>query len=335
VTSGPGAAPGADPARRSRLLGLKLAALVREHLGDAPVTPGVFPGGAALRREDEAWVLVEDRPERALGPAMAWARQQGADGVHVLVESSSATLARRAAAFRAPARVWHVEGRAMRPAVAEPLPQADPVEPALLELVADIEAAGAVPAVEHGVLAGEVLGLEVCRAVRDPHTGAVRLEVGVGAHDREAFQLIHGDRPPADALAQVVATVAAHRSPGAAPHPLNRLGAERLLRHRVVADPASVGAAHLAAAPPPVPRTTLKDPVPCVAVGAGADGSPLVVVCSVGVDLDLVPFAADARALHGPARLVLAVPARDRHPVTVALADALLEPATVVGIDPD
>ena len=54
-----------------------------------------------------------------------------------------------------------------------------------------------------------------------------------------------------------------------------------------------------------------------------------------GVDLDLVPAAADARLADGrDARLVLAVPARDVHPVTVDLAAALANPAEIVAVDP-
>ena len=60
----------------------------------------------------------------------------------------------------------------------------------------------------------------------------------------------------------------------------------------------------------------------------------MVVVCSAGIDLDLVPFAADARdALGGPdARLLLAVPERDDHPVTRELAARLAVPAEVVPV---
>ena len=97
--------------------------------------------------------------------------------------------------------------------------------PAHLELVPVIEAGGATPLVEHGVVIGEVRGLEVCRVVDDPHTGAVRLEVGVGAHDREAFAIIHGDVPTVEALAGVVAAVAEHRSPDAPPAPAEPPGA--------------------------------------------------------------------------------------------------------------
>ena len=56
----------------------------------------------------------------------------------------------------------------------------------------------------------------------------------------------------------------------------------------------------------------------------------MVVVTSTGIDLDLVPTAADLRLAHAPgARLVLAVPERDAHPVTRRLAGELVEPAEV------
>jgi hypothetical protein len=327
-----------DPQRRSALLGLKLGALVRDATGEGDAVLGTFAGGAALTAGTEAWVLADERPERSLGPALAWALQQGADHVSVIADDPSAAgvLARRAGYFRSPPTVWVADGRSLTPA--EPLPLEPPasVDEALLALTPLIEAAGAVPVLEHGVLAGEVVGLEVCRAVRDPVTGVARLEVGVGAHDREAFQLIHGDVPPVEALAGVVALVAQHRRPGAPSHPLNRLSAERLLRWRLLEQPGLVGALVLEAAPPPVPRMNLKEPVPCVAAGLDGDGEPVVVVCSVGIDLDLVPFAADSRAAIGPpgARLLLAVPKRDDHAVTRALALDLIGPAHVRPVPP-
>ena len=63
-------------------------------------------------------------------------------------------------------------------------------------------------------------------------------------------------------------------------------------------------------------------------------GAPVVVVCSAGIDLDLVPFAADARdALAEPdTRLLLAVPEGDDHPVTRELAARLAVPAEVVPV---
>jgi hypothetical protein len=338
---------GTDPSRRSRLLALKLTALVRDHCadgpegsepsaaGDAEVRPGVWPGGAALVRSGEAWVLAEDRPERALGPALAWARQQGTERLRLVASSATGVLARRAALFADPEpEVLHAVERILLPALVSPY-DPEPAVPVSHEaFVPLIEAVGATVSREHGVLVGEIAGLEVCRAITDPATGVDRLEVGVGAHDREAFLLMHGEVPTEAALQRVVDAVRPHRLVGADPHPLNRLASERLLRSDLLARPGLVGAAVLRAASPPVPRANVKDPVPCVAIGEDEFGAPVVVVCSVGIDLDLVPFAADARSYLGldEARLLLAVPGRDAVPVTRSLASRLRHPAEVVAI---
>lgn len=332
----------ADPARRSALLATKLAALVRSHRGGEPrLEPGTFPGGAALlERSPEggavAWVLGDEQPSRVLGQGLAWARQAGAHSLALVVDAAdhAGVLARRATAFSVPIEVFVAQGRALEPAAPAAHVTAAPLPAGLLRFTELIEAAGAQPLVEHGVLTGEVRGLEVCRAVVDPTTGAERLEVGVGAHDREAFALMHGDVPTLDALTGVVHAVRTHRRPGAEPHPLQTLAASRWIRAEVLDRPAAVGAATLGPVDPPVVRVNVKDAVPCVAMGEDERGEPLVVVCSHGIDLDLVPFAADARLQHAApsTRLVLVVPHRDDHPVTRTLAASLRQPAEVLGL---
>ena len=122
-----------------------------------------------------------------------------------------------------------------------------------------------------------------------------------------------------------------HRRIDAPLHPFNRLARERLLRWQLVNEPSMIGAVALDPVPPPVPRLNLKDPVPCVAAGRDESGASVVAVCSVGVDLDLIPFAADARlAVEAggdmTARLVVVTPVRDRVPVTEQLAGLLRRP---------
>jgi hypothetical protein len=317
--------------RRSRLRAVKLHALVRDHLGhDVDATLGAYPPGAALVADGVAWVLAEDEPERGLGPALAWAIRNGATSLQLLAERATGTLARRAAWLHFPIEVWHVDGRTLLPAVGEPLRPPPDAPPAHLALIDTIVAGGAVPVVEHGAVTGEVRGLEVCRVVDDPHTGAVRLEVGVGAHDREAFTILHGDVPTVDALAGVVRAVDAHRGPGAAQHPLNRLVPERLIRWQLERDPGALGLASVVPAQPPVPRPNVKDRVPCVALASRDGGRHVLLVCSVGVDLDLVPYALDARAAAVAATpsvgagegldVWLVTPPRDLVPVTAELA---------------
>jgi hypothetical protein len=72
--------------------------------------------------------------------------------------------------------------------VAPPAPLPPEAEP-FVELLRE---AGE-PIVEHGILLGEVLGLEVVRVVVDEV--GTDLPFGVGKHDREPQRLIHGDRP--------------------------------------------------------------------------------------------------------------------------------------------
>jgi hypothetical protein len=180
-----------DPERRSRLLATKLQALARE-LGVDGARPSAFPGGAALLAGDRAVVLGQDNPARALGPALAWARQAGAASVDLLVEDGAGGLARRAAEFATPPTVWWVQGRELHPVEPEALP-VPPAPPAgALDLAPALVGAGADVVVEHGVVAGEVLGLEIARVV-DDGAGGLRIDAGVGRHDREAFQMLQGD----------------------------------------------------------------------------------------------------------------------------------------------
>jgi hypothetical protein len=317
-----------EESRRGRLLSLKLTALIREHEGDVDLAPVPFALGAAATSAGTGWVLLDERPQSGLGPSLAWAVRAGVDHLHVLAEEGTGGLARRAEAFRLPVEVWHVAERMLLPAIAEPLPSPLEVPAEHEQLRALIRDGGATPAVEHGVLIGEVRGLEVCRVVTDANTGKPRLEVGIGQHDREAFQMLHGDVPSAEALAQVVAAVAPHRRVDAAPHPLNRLGREQALRTTLIEDPSLVGASVVAPLPSPLPRPNLKDPQPCLA-DAQIGGASITLVISAGVDLDVVPYATDGRLATGrPTRIV--VPARDALPVQSEISGLLLEPIPVV-----
>ncbi|MGI9644339.1 MAG: hypothetical protein ACR2O6_03410, partial [Ilumatobacteraceae bacterium] len=337
--------------RRSRLLGVKLRALIAEHRGsEVSAEPQPFPSGAALLADREAWVLIEGPAARSLGGALAWAVRRDAERLHVVADSDTGLLARRAARFAFPIQIWFAEDRILLPAPAAPLEVPPEADPEHLELAALIEAAGATPNVEHGVVFGEVRGLEVCRVVDRPTVGhiaevadhptpasaaadpGVLLEVGVGDNDREAFQLLHGEIPTVEALRSVVSTVADRRTPDAPQHPLNRLAAERFLRWRIEQEPALGGLRSVVPAPPPVPRPNLKDPVPCVANGVDVDGRAVTVVCSAGVDLDLAPFLADTFEMTGR-DLVAVLRSRDLVPLTVDLVGLLDVPVRLAPID--
>jgi len=340
-----------DPStsRRSELLAIKLKALVSDHLGH-PIEddPATFPTGAALMVGDAAWVLADGPAARSLGGALVWALRRSASQLHLIAEADTGLLARRAAAFTLPTSVWFAEGRTLLPAVIEPLAKPRPLSKAHEALRALIIEGGATPHVEHGVLFGEVRGLEVCRVVDSPTTGflgelselaeelsgddgGLRLEVGVGSADREAFALLHGAVPTVEALASVVQAVTTRRSTGSPQHPLNRLGAERFLRWEAEQEPLAVGCSSLSPGQPPLPRPNLKDPTPCVADGIDTGGATTRAVFSSGVDLDLLPFVADVQAM-GDGRVVVVLRERDLLPVVSELAGLLVDPVEIVAL---
>lgn len=299
-----------DPQQKSRLHEAKLASLARSNLDLDLVDVVGSEWGAVGSVGSRLVALIESRPDLALGRAFGFARRRGCESVDVLCQVGAPEVALRVGLLDSQVAVWSVEGTELsaaessrRPAPPEPVPEA-------LAFVSAIEAAGARPFVEHGVVVAEVRGLEVGRVVIDEF--GPRLVVGVSTDDRTMNEIIHSGQPVEQTLANVADLVRAHRAPGAAPHPFNRLSRERLLREQLVDNPASIGFEWVSPAQPPVARFNLADPCPAVALAGEADDVKAVVVSSVGVDLELVPFAAEARyMLASDCELVVVVPERD------------------------
>lgn len=341
----PAAGSPADADRLRRLREAKLRGLVRGAFGDTAAAAPVlaFPEGAAIVADATAWVLADGAAGRALGRALAFAAGRGATDLHLIVDEADPTgestrrpqrgvLARRAGLLAGPTTVWTVEGTTLAPVAPAPRPpRGDELPPGSEPFVAMLREAGVDVVVEHGVLLGEILGLEVARVV----DGA--LQVGVGRFDREAAAVVWSDRPTEAALAAVVHHIRRQRHPGATPHPVNRLCRERWLRTQVLADPSVAGlaGATLAPVPPPEPRDNLRDPAPAPALGTDAGGRRVLVVCSVGADLELAPVTADLADRDRPDRVVLVTPARDQLAPQRALAARLGVPHELVAVEGD
>lgn len=190
--------------------------------------------------------------------------------------------------------------------------------------------------VEGDRLAGEYRGLEIARIVRALDDGQPILEVGVGKYDRALTAMMHGDLDGRTSIARVVEQLEQIRRPGGPRnHPLHTLVPERWLRSTLLADPARIGCDELVAAPAAQPRDRLRPRGIAAAAGTRA-GEPVVVACSVGVDLEAVVLAADTRrALDPEATLLLALPARDVLPIVEAMVADLRRPAEVVPVEAD
>ena len=295
-------------------------------------------GGAALVTETGCWILADTNPMRALGPAMFVATKSAAETLDVIVDDPivGGVLARRALLFSMTIRVWVAVGVNLVAAeVMAPLIDVG-LDAATEAFVPTIVGAGAEPVSEHGVLTAEVLGLEIARVVPSDVDGTPALVQGVGRFDREAWSLLHGAGVPTHSLEALATQVRLARQIDSPTDRMARIGRERLLRSRLCVDPNLVGLTTVDSAPPPVIREGILSGVPCVAVGTAVDGSPAVVVCSSGIDPDLVPFAVDARATLActapelaTAPVYLAVLERDLHPMTQRLAALALQPVVL------
>ena len=334
----------------SRMAHLRLRAIVDAQRGSAGAEGAIggrsdvevseFGKAVGLVIDDVAWVLVTGNYERSLGPALMWALRKNATSLKLLLNERAGELARIATHFDFAIEVFELDAAGVARAAAPK--SAEKIEVSVAdEMYAEfIKSAGAEVVREHGVISGEVCGLEVCRVVRATSAsdldgaGESELEIGVGAHDRETFKLLHGRTATVESLRKVIAEVAARRAVGAQVHPLNQLARERMLRHYVCLSPQLVGAKSLQPAQPPIARTNLKDVVPCCAVGVSLTGEKMVAIFNVGVDPDVVSFGADARGqINASADLVFAMPTRDIVPAVEQIAEMLRRPARFVGVD--
>ena len=324
-----------DPERRSALRGAKLRALV------ADATTGTAFGevdGDHLFDGTRLWTLAsEDEPAIALGSALLRASRYGdATPLTVCFDDplEAALAARRVTALEPSPEVRLVDGRTLVEvdAAGKPEPVMDISPMGFADRFDDLcRGVGVDPVLEHGTWRGEVLGLEVARAV-ELSTTEPSVEVGVGRFDREAGVMMRGNRSDAEALAAAADLVRAQRRPGAGAHPLATLARERWLRRDMCVHSDRLNLSDLKPIDPADERLNLRDPAPAPAIGFDADGRRVLVVCSVGVDPRLVPAVAELALRELPDRVLVVLPTRDvLAPVEQAVA-RLRVPTTVVGV---
>lgn len=324
------------PEQRKALYRAKLTSLARLHFSDLDPEADAtsitgFGAGAALRNGDRGVLLIDgDDAATSLGHGLASFGDDPPSSIDLLIDApddAARVVVRRAGAFAAISSVATIDGEDLTPARATDatVPSADvPFDDPHVQMMLEH---GLEVLVESGAVIGELFGVEVARIAFGPD-GEPRLDVGVGVYDQDAFAMMNHGVDPRDALTRVSDEVRLHRHPDAEPHPLNRLARERWIRSLICASPGAAGFDRLTAVPSIIPRVGIKETRPAVAIGTDADAVLTGLLCSVGVDLDLVPTAADVIHHYAVERIVLAMPSRDRYAVTDRLAAMLQVPVT-------
>ncbi len=343
-----------DNERRAQLLATKLRALIASRWDSTDAIPIPYFAGAALYSSSSAtaFILVEarevdadpldmhaagPRPVRGwLGGALVAAQRAKATSLVIVADDGTLTGhdVRRANRASISVAVFAAMGRDLVPI--EPVSFAAPPTPPneVLAFTEVIRAGGAVPMIDGDTLVGEVLGLEVARVISDEF--GVRLEVGVGRHDRLAQSMMNSQAEPALALREVVETVLRYRHRGASPHPGNTVARARWLREHVVSQPELVGCTSLTRLAGTVPYELKRASVACASGPATREGgfSTIVVGCSVGVDLDAVTDLLDVAALGTePTEVILCVPVGDDLGALRLLCELFHSPVRLLTID--
>ena len=326
----------------------KLRALAADRLTGDEMESGPFGRGAALlERSGLAAVLIEEANPRSLGGALTWAARHGAGELLVIVECEADVaghLAREAGWFNLPIEVRRVVARSTEAVAPAPFGESAPApfgdsasapftDPdGVAACTQLLVGAGCEVVVEHGVVKGEILGLEVARVVAAD--GVAGLEVGVGKFDREISAMMNANLAPQETLRAAIDMVRTYRHAGAQVHPLRDLVGERWLRCVVLAEPELVGATALRPVDTTVEPTSLRESQPAAAVGTLVSGGSVVVVCTAGVDLDLIALAEDTRRSVDPdADLVICGPGRNFLGPIRAVGALLERPPRFVAVD--
>ena len=315
-----------DPARRAGLERARALAIARDqfHLDTEGASVDAAPFGVAvcIGADGSRTALIVSSVDdlSVLGGALVWLGRNPADAARLVGEHPAGGHARRAAVLAPDLGIHELVGSDVRAAVVAPISEPHPTPADITPLVAMIERSGAQAVIEDGIVRAEVAGLEVARVVTGPAGSSI--EVGVGRFDREAGALLHSDRPVEPTLVATIEQVREHRTVGAVAHPVNRIGRERWLRELVRVDPDLAGIESPRLVEPIPPRASLLEASAAALLGTDGDRRVLV-VCSVGVELGLVPAAADLVAAHRPDEVRLVLPARDRLPYLDRLAGRL------------
>ncbi|MFN3215081.1 MAG: hypothetical protein ACE367_01140 [Acidimicrobiales bacterium] len=322
--------------RRAALALAKLRAIAAQHFADGAsiddAESSAVGTGAGLLIGRRAVVYLPD-PQRSPSPLaalVAWGAKRDADEYHLVLDQVEDIWVASAAGLDPTPTIWRVTGTSIEAVREAHLPEPPEPPPVAIAAGAQLAEAGLDVIVEHGVVVGEFAGLEVARIAVDAQGEAI-VRVGVGLFDQEAHAVINADLPTPEHLAKVIEQVREQRTLTAGLHPLNRFSRERWLRSVVVAHPELVGCRTLVPLAPLEVRGGIHEPAPAAALGVSDAGTALV-VCSAGIDLDLVPTAAGHVAHERPDEVVLVLPERDHHAVIETSMKMLAAPARLVAI---
>ena len=320
-----------EPERRAELLRGKLLAIVKSagYLVEDPGSENETHDSALLT-QDNCWLLVNDEtPQSALGKGiLLLSRHPHLELCLIFEDATSAGIAaRQATGLNIKCKVMLLHDESLAQVQPSSFPKPFEATPASKEFLKICQSAGVSTIYENGTWRGEILGLEVVRLEGE------NIQIGVGRFDREAGELLNYEKSRSDQLVAASNQVRSQRNAEAGSHPLATLARERWLRHSLLEEPSLVELTDLEPIDLVHERENLRDPFPAAAIGKDEDQRKVLVVCSVGIDIALVPLVAETSQVHLPDRIVLVLPPKDLLPVIHTISKFLKVPSSLIGVE--
>ncbi len=320
-----------EPERRAELLKGKLIGLVRSVGYDVTeAQPENSNYGSVLLTKDCCWLLAEDEePQLVLGKGIFLLIRNPGLELRVIFEDKEAAgiAARQATGLNAEIKIMYFYDGELIQVAPFAFPDLAVPTPPLKDFEVMCQNAGVSTICENGIWKGEILGLEVVRINEGD------IQVGVGRFDREAGELLNNGKSQIEQLMAAADQVRSQRTAEAGAHPLATLSREKWLRHELISDPEIIGLLELEPIDPVHAQKNLKGFFPAAAIGKSKEKEKVLCVCSVGVDIGLIPLVAELASLHKPEQIFIVLPPQDLLPLIEEASHLLDAPSTLIGVE--
>ena len=311
-----------DVDRRAGLNQAKMDSLLRETFPDSQFEPIQTKIGAMRSNGTQKFLYAPNENVSPLAISLALATDE--TDINLVVDASDHLLLEQTMGLATKHRLWVVEGNKLVPHPELKLEERHAPQPLNPTIASLLETNGCEIVQENGMTKGEIKGLEVARVVEGSE-GESALQVGVGIYDQEAHKLVDGNESTEEKLSRVVSEVLHYRNKQARPHPLNRVSRPKWLISELVNSPENSGLEEVRRLPVATESKAITETTPAAAL-ARAENTKVLIVASVGVDLNAIPIASGLSVSTQADEIWMIQSERDKYPVLERQAKHLKVP---------
>ncbi|MEE2682544.1 MAG: hypothetical protein VYD77_01255 [Actinomycetota bacterium] len=318
-----------DVERRAELNQAKLNGLLKKTFPDEVFEPIYSKSGSIFSNGKQRFLYAPD--ERVSPLVIALATETDELQTNLVVDKREAVLLQQTHGLSAEITLWIVDNDRVVQHPDSVIDERREINVLSEDFKELLKASGCDVVQEHGVLKGEIKGLEVARVVINDE-GQQVLRVGVGAYDQEAHKIFDSQQTPEEKLFRIVSQVMEYRNQKSEPHPLNRAARAKWMIAEIIATSENFDLEEVQPLSMLEEIDTVTESHPAAAIGRTGAGSVLIVASS-GIDLQTIPVAAGLLVSTGAEEIWIALSPKDRHPAIINAARYLKAPSRFIEIN--